>query len=142
MKTTMSENEANRVAVDAVSLALQKLPYNAQNEADKEAAVHFLYKGIAKVVNSRLTKIEDKIKDAFKKLDEESQVTLTEHYRIEATRGSSRTMFDLDTFATALSEKYPTIPKHVIIEIAAKSTKMSAPSTSIDVEYVGDVARG
>jgi hypothetical protein len=142
MKTTMSENEANRVAVDTVSLALQKLPYNAQDEADKEAAVHFLYKGIAKIVNSRLTKIEDKIKDAFKKLDVENQVVLTQHYRIEAVRGSSRTMFDLDTFATMLSEKYPTVPKHVIIEIASKATKMSSPSTSIDVEYVGDVARG
>lgn len=140
MKTVVTEAEANRVAIDAVSLALQKLPYDAQDEDDRALAEHFLLKGIAKIVNSRLTKIEDKVKAVAKADEKPNGVTLSDNYRREWSKGEGRNLFSLDDFLTKLAEKYGQ-PKHVLKELSLTCYAPSAPPISIEVEYIGDVAR-
>lgn len=139
MKTTISENEANRVAGDAITLALQKLPYDGQDELDRDMAEHFLLKGLASKVNSRLTKLDDKAKSAFK--DGATAPVLSKNYRREVTSGTSRNLFDVDEFISLICEKYPELLPHNLRELSTKAKKLSAAPLSVTIEYIGDIAR-
>lgn len=139
MKTVMSENEVNRVAADAVTLALQKLPYDGQNELDQQLAEHFLLKGIASKVNSRLKKLDDAVKDAYK--DGTTAPVLSKNYRREVTSGTPRMLFDPDEFIRLICKKYPEILPHNLRELLPDAKTESAAPLSISIEYIGDVAR-
>ena len=138
MKSTMSESEVARVPLDAVNLSLQKLPYDGQDDADRELAEHFLLKGIASKINGRLKKLDDGVKDVFPD-GQEQFVKMTKNWRREATKGTPRENFDLDTFLDELVLSYPSLMKHKLKEIAAKCKKPQAAPTTIVIEYIGDL---
>lgn len=140
MKTRMTESEVNRVPIDAVNVALPKLPYNSQDPQDEAAARHFLLKRIAKQVNPPLDKIEDAMKKDYRE-GKRPRVSLTENYRIECSEGTPRENFDLEGFLDKVVEKYPDVMKHVLRELATASKKLTTAPVSISVEYIGDVAR-
>ena len=139
MRTVVSENEVNRVAGDAITLSLQKLPYDGQDEADRDMAEHFLLKGLDSKVGSRLRKLDDAAKDTFK--DGATAPVLTKNYRREITPGSPRQLFDVDEFIRLICEKYPELLPHNLRELVAKAKKPSAAPLSITIEYIGDVTR-
>jgi len=140
MKTLMSESEVNRVPIDAVNVALPKLPFNAQSDDDAKAARHFLLKGIAKQVNGPLDKIEENIKKAYR-VGQRPSVVLTENYRIECSSGEGRELFDLEGFISKVLAEYPTVMAHKLREYATTSKKLSTAPVSISIEYIGDVPK-
>jgi hypothetical protein len=139
MKVVVTENEVNRVPVDAVSLSLQKLPYDGQDEQDQMLAKIFLYKKIGKQVNGPLDKLEDKIKKAYR--DGGKKVILSKNYRLECIEGSPRQLFDFDTFAKLITEKYPEVETFVLRELYGKAKALSTAPVSIEIEYIGDTRR-
>lgn len=141
MKTVLSETEVNRVAPDAITLGLQKLPYDGQDELDRTFAEHFFLKALASKVNSRLKKLDDAAKDEFKSKPDTDAVTLSKNYRREISEGNPRELFDLETFIKSICEAYPDVMAHRLRELASHAKKSSAAPISITVEYIGDLAR-
>lgn len=140
MKTTLSENEVNRVPVDALALALMKLPYDGQDETDKRMAEHFLLKNVGTKLNSRLTKLNDGIKAEFPE-DQETFVKMSKNYRLEAKKGEGRENFDPDQFIEMICKAYPAVSKPNLVAMKAKAKKLTARPVSIEIEYIGDVPR-
>lgn len=141
MKTTLSENDVNRVVSDAINLSFLKLPYDAQDPLDKQLAEHFLLRGLSSQVTSRLKKLDDPAKDGLRSDPDRYGVMLSKNYRREMTFGTPRETFDLDAFLEAAAEKFD-IPKHQLKELAATTKKASAAPVMITLEYIGDVPRG
>ena len=139
MKVVVSENEVNRVPVDAVSLALQKLPYDGQDEQDQMLAKIFLYKMIGRQVNGPLDKLEDKLKKAYRAGD--TKPIVSKNYRAECKEGTARMLFDFDLFARLITEKYPDVEAFVLREIYGKAKSASTAPVSIEIEYIGDTRR-
>lgn len=140
MKTKMSENEVNRVPVDALALALMKLPYNGQDDNDKRLAEHFLFKHVGTKLNSRLNKLNDGVKALFPD-DQEMFVIMSENYRLEAKKGEARENFDPDRFIEMVCAKYPAVSKPELVAMKAKAKKATARPVTIDIEYIGDVVK-
>jgi len=140
MKTTVSENEANRAITDAIPLALLKVPRNSQDELDMELSEHFIVKGIVKSGESRLRKIEDRLKERFDP-DQQNKVELSTNYRRELERKEPRMTFDQDLFITKILAKYPNVLAHELRMMAADSKTPTAAPVSITLEYIGDITR-
>lgn len=139
MKTVVSEAEVNRVATDAITLALQKLPYNGQDEQDRTLAEHFLLKELNSKVGARLRKLDDKAKTAYENGD--TAPVVTENYRMEITESDARMLFDLDMFIDMIVKAYPKVLAHHLREMAVGAKKASKPPKSINIEYIGDVVK-
>lgn len=144
MRTTVSENEVNRVAADALRHALSKLPYNAQNELDQTLAEHFMLKQFSSLVRSRLEKMDAAVKDSLPdKSGAHAPIApvLSQNWRREVSIGAPRQLFDLDTLLDNVAKKYD-IPKHELRTMADASKKLGAAPVSITIEYIGDVMKG
>lgn len=141
MKVVVSEVEVNRVPVDAVSLALQKLPYDGQDEQDTKLARLFLYKNIAKQVNGPLDKIEDKIKTEYRDDRTANRVILSKNYRLECKEGNAREIFDFEAFAKLIVGAYPEVETFKLREMFSKAKKFTTAPVSIEIEYIGDTRR-
>lgn len=138
MKTFMTQQEVERAITDAIPLALNKLPRNQQEDLDSELAEHMLLRGVNKAAESRLRKIEDRLKKTY---HEGQKPELTTNYRREITKGEPREIFDLETFITKIMEKYPTVMGHELRTMAVHSKVKTAAPTSFSIEYIGDLAR-
>jgi hypothetical protein len=140
MKSVMTEAEVSAVTAAVVDKTLHQLPYNSQDALDADMAEHFVLKRIAKIVNPRLDKLEDRLKKQYRDSDI-SAVTLSNNYRREVGEGTPRASFDKEKFIDLISNTYPEIMKHQLRELAEQCNKLSAAPISISVDYIGDVPR-
>lgn len=138
MRTKLSENEVNRIPIDAVTHALSKMPYDGQSEEDKTYAEHFLLRALSSHISARVKKLDDALKDAAKNSDA-GIVQLSKNFRREVTFGTPRSQFDLESFIDKIVAAYPDIPKHKLREFAGDSKKLTAAPNLITIEYIGDV---
>lgn len=139
-----SARDVDLIATNAVANAYRELPFNAQDPDDQALAEYFFNKTLLKVVKPRVDKYEKKIKDAIKAESQDDGAVghkVTENYQRKIEYGTPRQTFDKDAFINAVAAAFPSIPKHKLTEIAGKCTKESATPISLDVEYIGDVAR-
>lgn len=138
MKSKPTSSEVDKLFSDAVANVRSQLPYNGQNEHDKSFAEYFLAKRFVKLLASIVAKQEKTIKEGIKKMDAVPKPS--ENYNVTIDYGTPRETFDKDAFITAVVEKFK-LPKHQLVELATQSTKTSATPISLDVEYIGDVAK-
>ena len=140
MHTKMTENEVNRVPIDALVHSLQKLPYNAQNGSDRALAEHFLLRALSSSITSKLKKIEEPLKKGFR-AEEIEPIAITENWRRELSSGTPRQAFDLDLFIQMVAEAYPQVLPHKLRELSLAAKRESAAPISFTIEYIGDVTR-
>ncbi len=135
MKSKPTSSEVDKLITDAVATVMRDLPYNAQDQLDQELAEYFVAKRFTKLMKPRVDKYERKAKAG-----EVASSLVSENYNRTASYGTPRETFDKDAFITAVVEKFK-LPKHQLVELATQSTKTSATPISLDVEYIGDVAK-
>ncbi len=143
MRTKPSEADVNLVVNSIIPLTLTRLPFNGQSDDDKKLCEHFVLRSLNSQVTSRLKKIEDQMKEAYKTDPERHRIKITDNWRRELSEGTPRSMFDLDTFIAKIVEKYGEygVMAHSLRELAVDSNKMSATPIKTEIEYIGDIPK-
>lgn len=123
-------------ALQSILNIIATMPNDTQDGNDGEFAEHFALSVLASSVNSRLTKLNDRVKDGVRS-GVTSLVTNSKHYSRICSVGTSRSTFDANKFIDLVATTYPEIPKHKLREIADDPNcfKQSAAPISVAFEF-------
>lgn len=138
MPIATTDSEIEHAADELVNNMIHSMPYDAQNTDDERMATHYALQTLASKVNSRLTKLNDRVKEGVK----DGTIPVNSHtknYMMTCTIGTPRRMFSKDAFVNAIAIRFPSIPKHQLKEIADSDEcfNTSAAPISIKFEFEG-----
>jgi len=134
-KPVLSSTAAIQAAAEEViNTLIQQLPYDAQDDADREAATHHALQLLDKRVSSRIRKLDEAVKSSFRDGSLAAE-TETKAYSRHISLGTPRRIFNADQFINLIAETYPDIPKHKLRTLAEDDRAYKTSAAPVSISY-------